>query len=82
MKSELVAVGTHDIVACIPDIISSLHCSANLISVTMEVQHADRIHMVICMMQLQAQISQTVLYYFLVFHYMKTFFFNKIIIHA
>lgn len=41
----------------------------------MEVQHADRTHMVICMMELQAQISQTVLYYFLVFHYMKTIFF-------
>lgn len=37
MKSELVAVGTHDIVACIPDIIPNLPCSANLISATMEV---------------------------------------------
>ncbi len=42
VMSELVAVGKHDIVACIPDIIPSLHRCANLISVTMELQHADR----------------------------------------
>ncbi len=54
VKSELVAVGKHDIVACIPDIIPSSHCSANLISVTMEVQHSDRTHAVICMIWLRA----------------------------
>lgn len=61
VKSELVAVCKHDIVACIPDFIPSLHCSANLISVTMEVQHEDRTHMVICMMWLRANIPHIAL---------------------
>lgn len=39
VKAELVPVGKQDIVACIPDFIPSFHCSANLIPVTMAVEH-------------------------------------------
>lgn len=36
MKPGLVSVCKQDIVACIPDFLPSFHCSANLISVTLE----------------------------------------------